>query len=55
MKFSFISMEIIYGYATPTAIRFQFHQNNDSFTLRFQDRLILIIAKIILVYGLVQV
>ncbi len=49
------SMEIIYGYATPTVIRFSFHQNNDSLTLRFQGRLILTQVKIILVYGLAQV
>lgn len=39
----------------PQLLDFQFHQNNDSFTLHFQQRLILTIAKIILVYGLAQV
>ena len=29
----------------PQLLDFQFHQNNDSFTLRFQDRLILIHSK----------
>lgn len=39
----------------PQLLDFQFHQNNDSFTLHFQQRLILTHSKIILVYGLAQV
>ncbi len=39
-------MEIIYGYATPTITRFSIsYQNNDSFTLHFQQRLILTHSK----------